>query len=185
MGHDIVAAMLKTITLVLLVCACSSTGQVVPDPHPAAAFPGDWLQFRSDRKLTGRSRLVGNIAPPSVTTVNPGIPSRAMLPTLAYGAANVSLHVGTSVRNGRAVVTQFADLQFQNIRTSDGYSLPTFGFYFNRTNGDSIAFLNFHPLDDPGLKNIAGFTRNVDFTADAVSGASSASSSPARCCSPL
>ncbi|HLK63714.1 MAG TPA: hypothetical protein VKU19_09755 [Bryobacteraceae bacterium] len=34
------------------------------NPHPSAAFPGDWLQFRSDRKLTGRSRLVGSITSP-------------------------------------------------------------------------------------------------------------------------
>ena len=41
----------------LYVCSCS--GQVINGVHPAAAFPGDWLQFRSDRKLTGRSRGFG------------------------------------------------------------------------------------------------------------------------------
>src|SRR6185437_1650828 len=48
--------------------ALSCFGQVNNSLHPSVAFPGDWLQFRGDRKLTGRSNLVGNISQPATNS---------------------------------------------------------------------------------------------------------------------
>src|SRR5580698_8285887 len=97
-------------TALFLVYVASCGGQVLDSVHPSAAFPGDWLQFRSDRKLTGRSRLVGNIAPPAVTATNLGIPRLSSLPTVSVGSAIVNIFTANA-NNG---VPQ-ADVSLKNI----------------------------------------------------------------------
>ncbi len=167
--------MLRALTSVFLICACSSSGQVTNNPHPAAAFPGDWLQFRSDRKLTGRSRLVGGILLPAVTSASVGIPRRETLPTVSYSSAIVNLHTNRFVNNGQALGDQHADVVFQNIRTSDGYALPTFGFYFGHTTGTTKLDLQFAGANDQSLQNIPGLTQNIFFSADPSTRATSIS----------
>lgn len=158
--------MLRALTFVFLICACSSSGQLLNNPHLAAAFPGDSLQFRSHRKLTGRSRLVGSIAPPAVSATSLGIPRRETLPTVSFSSATVNLYDGSFVNgNGQTVVVQRADVAFQNIRTPDGYALPTFGFYFIRAVGTTVAFLGID-AGDPNLENIPGFTQGIFFIVD-------------------
>ena len=138
-------------TALFLLCVASCGGQVLDSVHPPAAFPGDWLQFRSDRKLTGRSRLVGNIAPPAVTATSVGIPRLSTLPTVNVASAVVIIFTGNA-NNG---VPQ-ADVSLKNISTSDGYSLPTLGFWFQQPGGGSLLQLAF-VAGDPNNQNISGF----------------------------
>src|SRR5262249_32910876 len=120
--------------------------------------PGDWLQFRGDRKLTGRSRLAGNIGPPSVSSASGWLPRRESLPTLTYSSAIVNLHTNPFVSNGQTVGNQHADVEFRNIRTSDGYSLPQFGFYFEHNTNSTLASLQFAGAGDPNLRDVPGLT---------------------------
>ncbi len=143
----------------VLALAYSCFGQTVTKPHPAAAFPGDWLQFRSDRKLTGHSRLVGSITPPTITSTSAGIPNPSTLPTISIGSVSVVLYVNTGAN------VQRADVTIQNISTSDGYSLPTFGFYFLHPLSTTQFTLNFSP-SDPDLADVTALTLNVAFQAD-------------------
>ena len=137
-----------------LFCASICSGQVVTSLHPAASFPGDWLQFRGDRKLTGRSRLVGNITPPAVTHASaPGLNLDA-LPKLTYSSVVVNLSTTTL---GSEVV-QNADVAFQNISTSEGLSYPKFGFFMLRAVGSTTTYLQFRPDQDPNLAGVAGLT---------------------------
>jgi len=146
-------------TALFLLCAASCGGQVLDSVHPPAAFPGDWLQFRSDRKLTGRSRLVGNIAPPAVTATSVGIPRLSTLPAVSVVSAVVSIFTA----NANDGVPQ-ADVSLKNIGTADGYSLPTLEFWFQQPGGGSLLQLVF-PAGDPNNENIAGFSGAV-FTVD-------------------
>jgi len=122
--YNTLDAMLGMLTSVFLLCALTCSGQVITSLHPAAAYPGDWLQFRGDRKLTGRSRLVGNIAPPSVASAYAGAPRRATLPNLSFSSAVVNL---SSFTNG-SMVNQAANVALKNVKTSDGLSFSSFGF---------------------------------------------------------
>ena len=135
--------------------------QVAPGPHPAAAFPGDWLQFRNDRKLTGRSRLVGSIGPPAVTSAGIAIPRRETLPTVSLTSVTANLY---SVNNaGIGAVIQRADLTFQNIRTSDGYTLPTFAINFTHQYSTG----NFQVgVNDPSVQSLPGFGAGIYFIVD-------------------
>jgi hypothetical protein len=162
-------------TALFLLCVASCRGQVLDSLHPRAAFPGDWLQFRSDRKLTGRSRLVGNITPPAVTATSVGIPRLTTLPTGTVASAGVSIFTA----NGNNGVPQ-ADVSLKNISTSDGYSLPTLGFWFQQPGGGSVLQLAF-VAGDPSNQNIAGFSGAVfivDTSARTIS-ATDLSSAPA------
>src|SRR5579871_985729 len=152
-----------TCVFVLSVWVCS--GQVAPGPHPAAAFPGDWLQFRGDRKLTGRSRLMGNITRPETTIANGAIPSRNLLPTISFSSEVVTLSAGTFVNSsGQTAPNQNAYLAFQNIKTSEGYTLPTFACNFY-THGPSEIQFSVSP-GDTNNQNIPGLTQSLFFIAD-------------------
>ena len=153
---------LAAFALIFLSTPVMSWGQVSPGPHPAPAFPGDWLQFRGDRKLSGRSRLVGNIAPPAVSGASAVGLNRKTLPNLSYSSAVVNSNTSTFVNsNGQAITNQAANVAFQNISTSEGLSYPRFGFFFVRAIGDTKVFLQFRPTVDPNLAGISGFTQDV------------------------
>ncbi|MCC6361945.1 MAG: VCBS repeat-containing protein [Bryobacterales bacterium] len=149
----------RTAAIISLQTFAVCYAQVAQGPHPAAAFPGDWLQFRSDRKLTGRSRLVGNFAPPAVTSARVPIPRRDTLPTVSFSSVKANLYVNS----GAGV--QRADVTIQNIRTSDGYTLPTFGFYFLHPYTATQLTLSFNP-SDPDLSNVSGLTQIIQFSVD-------------------
>ena len=167
--YNALTPMPRTVAFVFLICACSSYGQVINSFHPAAAFPGDWLQFRSDRKLTGRSRLVGNIAPPTVASASaPGL-NRNTLPALSYSSAVVNINTSSYMNsNGQTITNQAANVAFQKISTSEGLSYPKFGFIFVRAIGDTKVFLQFRPTVDSNLAGIAGLTQDVEWVVDTV-----------------
>ncbi len=153
----------------LLLAVVPSIGQVAPGPHPSAAFPGDWLQFRGDRKLTGRSRLVGNIAPPTVASATTVGLQRQSLPTLSYSSAVVNINTGSFVDSqGQTITNQAANVAFKQISTSDGLSYSNFGFFFVQTVGSTTVFLQFRPSVDPNLAGIPGFTQDVEWVVDTV-----------------
>ena len=79
------------------------------------------------------------------------------------------------MNNGQTYASQHADVVFQNIRTSDGYALPTFGFYFGHTIGTTELDLQFAGANDPNLQNIPGLTQNIGFSADPSTRATSIS----------
>src|SRR5579872_3406744 len=147
--------------IILWVAQSIGFAQIDLGPHPAATFPGDWLQFRGDRKLTGRSRLVGHIAPPTVASTATGIPSASATPTVNFGSVSIALYVNTGAN------VQRADVTIKNIHTSDGYSLPSFGFYFLHPLSTTQFTLNFNP-SDPDLANVTDLTLNVVFQIDSA-----------------
>ena len=75
-------------------------GNLVPD----ASNDGSWLQFRRDRKLTGRSPLIGNITCPEVLwTIDLGARKHFIAITRGSGASTIDLPVSGEIGNRYAI----------------------------------------------------------------------------------
>lgn len=77
-------------------------------------------------------------------SLNPYAGIQSTLPSLTYTSASVSINAsGTN---------QIANLSLQNVRTSDGYSVPTLNLLINRSTGAAdFVFLTFFQSSNPGL----------------------------------
>jgi len=100
-------------------CFAESEGasSLAPDPR----LDGSWLQFRRDRKLTGRSPLIGNITCPEVLwSIDLGARKHYVAITPGIGQSEVQLPTSDSMGESEALKRAFGFFGRQIDLNGDG-----------------------------------------------------------------
>lgn len=63
--------------------------------------------------------------------------------------------------NGQQLPSQSAHMVFDNLKTSDGLSLPHFALVFNYPPAPYLTWIVLDPVQDPNLQNIPGLTQQI------------------------
>ncbi len=90
-------------------------------------------------------------------SINPYIAALPSLPSVGARLSSLHIFMYSGVNgSGQPTLTQEAEFDLQDVTTSEGYSLPRFGFYFVQDVGGSQISLQFRTqlLGIPGVGNI-------------------------------
>jgi poly(beta-D-mannuronate) lyase len=109
--------------------------------------------------LQTNSELAG-----SLCGVTPFAGLERTLPSIRWQKATVSLHTSSFTNSsGQRVSNQAANIAFEGISTSDGYSLPKFGFILVRALGTPTVYFQFRPSIDANVANVPGLTQDLSW----------------------
>lgn len=125
-----------------------------------------------------RRAELGAMAPSTAAqycSANPLADLASGLPTLSFDTGTVSIFE-TALQGGQTRAS--ADMAFTGMRTSDGYSVPNFGFIWNRVRDSSTIALQFRPSIDSNLAGIVGLTQDLEMTVDLSTGETHSWTSP-------
>ena len=123
------------------------------------------LLFDIDRRRTELATLSPALAD-DYCIANPAAANKAGLPTIAFQSGIV--HVFETALGG-GVTRQSADMEFTGLTTSDGLSLPKFGFIWNVQRGTTRLSLQFRPSIDPNVAGVPGLDTDIAFDVDIAS----------------
>lgn len=93
--------------------------------------------------------------------VNPMIQLSASLPTIQFSTASLNLTADLTSVDGQLLPSQSANMSFTNLTTSDGYTLPRFGFSFNKPPAPFLTWVVFDPATNSDLRNIPGLDKQI------------------------
>lgn len=165
------------------------TAEVCPGPPlpPAGCFTidtttiggrafGDYVITSPGKLLIDTARRRAELATfdPAVAgrycAVNPLVLEAGTLPTVSFADASARLYESRWTENGVVHVREYAQVAFDNLRSSDGVAYPKFGLTFNREQNDPVLRLEFIPGADPNLVGIAGLNGDVYLNVNTVTG---------------